>query len=51
MVPITAILALDMALTTPAHAAGVRVARLGKARNPWQRIEFDVYVELQAAHH
>jgi len=33
------------------HGAPVkaRIVRLKEARNPWQRIEFEVYVELQAA--
>jgi hypothetical protein len=33
------------------HSAPVRarIVRLKQARNPWQRIEFEVYVELQAA--
>lgn len=35
------------------HGAAVkaRIVRLKEARNPWQRVEFEVYIELAGAGH
>ncbi len=35
------------------HGAAVkaRIVRLKEARNPWQRVEFEVYIELAGARH